>query len=109
MGPNGKAEDYPTQLAWGQNGTVILGIVNREGRDAQYSITVNLDNETISTMTEILLHSDQIWERKFTFTPPVVGNLTARMSLDFILYINGTEAPYRTLHLWITVRALTVG
>ena len=97
------AQDYPTQLEWGQSGTVIIGIVNREGRNARYSIAVKLDNETISTMTEIVLNNSQSWEQTFTFTPPVIGNIQVRMRLDFILYIDGAEVPYRTLRLWITV------
>jgi len=103
LGPNGMAQDYPTQLEWGQSGTVIIGIVNREGRNARYSIAVKLDNETISTMTEIVLNNSQAWEQTFTFTPPVIGNIQVRMRLDFILYIDGAEVPYRTLRLWITV------
>ncbi|WP_297477086.1 DUF1616 domain-containing protein [Thermococcus sp.] len=55
LGPNGKAEDYPTNLAVGQNGTVIIGIVNHEHRNVTYYVQtwlVNLtwDNRTNTTI-----------------------------------------------------------
>lgn len=52
LGPEGKASGYP-QLAVGENGTVILGLVNHEHRDMNYTIMVWLvkleytDNQTV--------------------------------------------------------------
>jgi hypothetical protein len=100
LGPGGKAKDYPTSLELGNNGTVTLGITNHEGEDARYSVTIRLDNETIDTIETITLGNDASWKQNYTFTPRKVGNQTA---LDFYLYMNGAETPYRDLRLFINV------
>jgi uncharacterized membrane protein len=101
LGPSGKAEGYPTNLVLGESGTVIIGVVNHEYERVAYRIVVALDNETISTIENITLNHEEKWERNFTFTPQKVGE---RMKLEFLLYREGVEGPYRTLHLWVTVR-----
>ena len=55
LGPDGKASNYPTELKVGQNGTVIIGIVNHEHRNVTYYVQiwqVNLtwDNTTNTTI-----------------------------------------------------------
>ena len=40
LGPNGKAEGYPTNLSVGENGTVIIGIVNHEHEVINYTVEI---------------------------------------------------------------------
>jgi uncharacterized membrane protein len=101
LGPEGKAENYPTNLTLGESGTVILGVVNHEYEDVTYRILVRLDNETIATIEGIKLAHGEKWEQNFTFTPQKTGE---NMKLEFLLYREGSEEPYRSLHIWITVR-----
>ena len=42
LGPGGKASDYPTNLTVGQNGSVIIGIVNHEYKTVNYQSGCNL-------------------------------------------------------------------
>ncbi|AMQ18841.1 DUF1616 domain-containing protein [Thermococcus peptonophilus] len=51
LGPEGKAADYPTELKVGQNGTVIIGIVNHEGRNVTYYVQIWLVNLTWDNTT----------------------------------------------------------
>ena len=101
LGPSGKAEGYPTNLTLGESGTVIIGVVNHEYENVTYRIVVTLDNETISTIENVTLRHDEKWEQNYTFTPQSSGD---RMKLEFLLYRGDVEEPYRTLHLWLTVR-----
>jgi len=101
LGPSGKAYDYPTNLTLGESGTVIIGVVNHEYETVTYRIVVKLDNETIATIENITLNHEGKWEQNYTFTPQKTGE---RMKLEFLLYRDGVEEPYRTLHLWVTVR-----
>jgi len=101
LGPSGKAEGYPTNLTLGESGTVIIGVVNHEYENVTYRIVVTLDNETISTIENVTLRHDEKWEQNYTFTPQSSGD---RMKLEFLLYREDVEEPYRTLHLWLTVR-----
>jgi len=101
LGPSGKAEGYPTNLMLGRSGTVVIGIVNHEYERVSYRILVTLNNETMEAIENITLNHEEKWEQKYTFTPHRTGE---RMKLEFLLYREGVEKPYRTLHLWITVR-----
>jgi uncharacterized membrane protein len=101
LGPSGKAYGYPTNLTLGESGKVILGVINHEYENVSYKIVVRLDNETISTIDDIVLSHGGKWEQEYVFTPQKAGE---RMKLEFILYRVGVEGPYRSLHLWVTVR-----
>ena len=101
LGPSGKAEGYPTNLMLGECGTVIIGVVNHEYEKVKYRIVVKLDNETIATMENITLDHEEKLELNYTFTPQRIGE---RMKLEFLLYREDVEEPYRTLHLWVSVR-----
>ncbi len=101
LGPRGRAEGYPTNLTLGRNGTVIIGVVNHEYEVVSYRVVVRLDGEVIAVIDGITLSHGGRWEGLFTFTPQKVGE---RMKLEFLLYRDGVEDPYRTLHLWISVR-----
>jgi len=101
LGSSGKIADYPTNLTLGESGTVILGIVNHEYENVTYRIVVKLDNETIATINNIALGHGMKWEQNFTFTLNKTGE---KMKLEFILFREGLDEPYRNLHLWITVR-----
>lgn len=101
LGPEGKACGYPTNLSLGETGALIIGIVNHEYQNVTYRIVVRLENETIATIDGIALSHGAKWERVFEFAPQRAGE---RMKLEFLLYREGMEEPYRTLHLWVTVR-----
>ncbi|UGV40068.1 DUF1616 domain-containing protein [Methanococcoides orientis] len=104
LGPDGMADGYPTDLQLGQNGTVIIGIVNHEYADTEYSIKLMLDNKSQQIDQElfhITIPHNETWEKEVTFTPPSVGK---DMKLQFLLYKDKNMAEsYRDLHLWIDV------
>jgi len=101
LGPSGKVEGYPTNLTLGEEGNLILGVVNCEYEEWNYSIVIELDNETIGTIEDIWLKHEEKWEQNYNFTPQKVGE---KMKLEFLLYREGVDRPYRGLHLWITVK-----
>jgi uncharacterized membrane protein len=101
LGSEGKTEGYPTQLILGENGTVVIGVVNHEYEETTYNIVIRLDNESIATITDIKLGSEEKWERNFTFTPQNTGD---KMKLDFSLYRTGMDEPYQNVYLWIAVK-----
>ena len=101
LGPGGKAAGYPTDLKVGESGTVIVGIVNHEYEDVYYKIVVRLDNITIAVIDGIVLSHEAKWEKTYTFTPDKAGE---RLKLEFLLYREGVDEPYRSLHLWLRVR-----
>ncbi|MEM2687930.1 MAG: DUF1616 domain-containing protein [Thermoproteota archaeon] len=100
LGPSGKAEGYPTNLTVGESGRVIIGVVNHEYEDVSYRVAIIFDNETLGIIDDIRLRHEEVWQQNYTFTPKKSGD---RMKLEFLLYREGVEGPYRTLHLWVSV------
>ncbi|ODV48884.1 putative membrane protein [Methanohalophilus euhalobius] len=101
LGPGGMADDYPVNYTLGDSGKVIIGVVNHEYEDVNYTIDIQLENQSLQTIQEVNLEHNQTWEQPVTITPPFQGT---DMKLQFLLYKDGnyTES-YRDLHLWINV------
>jgi uncharacterized membrane protein len=106
LGENGKIADYPTKLVQGETGKVILGIVNHEYEQVNYTIIVKLNGTVISTINGISLKHEEKWEKPYIFTANKIGE---KLKLEFLLYKNNETEPYRKLHLWLTVKPLQVG
>ncbi len=111
LGPEGNAENYPTEYVLGENGTVIVGIVNHEQKPVNYTMEVKLENTSLPLLPDqqnIILGDNETWEKAVTITPPFEGT---DMMLGFSLYKEneknvleeGITVPYRDLHLWINV------
>ncbi|MGA9141203.1 MAG: DUF1616 domain-containing protein [Methanocella sp.] len=104
LGPDGKAENYPTMFAIGDQQPVIAGVANHEYRDVTYDLIVTLNDS--STITEIYsdrftLANNQTWEKTVSIKPDRTGS---KMKLEFDLYADGNmTAPYREVHLWVDV------
>jgi len=104
LGVNRTAGNYPTEFVRGENGTVIVGIVNHEYMPVDYTMEIRLENQSLplpKNQRQISLEHNMSWEEPVTFTPPSEGN---NMKLEFLIF-NETEktVPYRNLHLWINV------
>jgi uncharacterized membrane protein len=101
LGPEGKMENYPQELALGEQAEVALGIENQENQDASYNIVVTLDGEEIQTIGPIRLADEQEWRDNFTLVPSKAGE---NQKVEFLLYKGEGSAPYLNLHLWLDVR-----
>ena len=94
-----KVEHYPGELALGEEGEVVVGIVNRERETTIYSVEIVLDGEKLNEIGPINLEQEETWEQGITFTPTRAG--TAQ-KVEFLLYKDNIQL-YRTLHIWIDV------
>ncbi|NQE52834.1 hypothetical protein C5S29_04505 [ANME-1 cluster archaeon GoMg3.2] len=109
LGPGGKAEEYPTNLTVGEEGEVIIGVVNHEYAAVAYQLELKLNGGVIDQKSILLTHNET-WEGPFTFKPKKAGE---DQKLEFLLYKNpfnksvyGEEdevGTYRSLHLWVDV------
>lgn len=100
LGPDGKAENYPTEVVLGEEAEVILGIVNREHEETSYQVEVRIDQVTDKEMGPVVLDHEEKWEQEVSFMPTKVGE---SQKVEFMLYKHGQEEPYLTLNLWIDV------
>ena len=109
LGPGGNASGYPTNLNVGEEGEVIIGVVNHEYANVTYQLEVKLNGEVIDEKSIDLMHNET-WESPFTFRVERTGE---NQKLEFLLFENpfrksvygkeNKEEVYRSLHLWIDV------
>jgi len=100
LGPSGKAYGYPTQVVAGESSTVIVGVVNHEYADVNYTVVMSLSNSTLF-LRNITLGHNETWEEPVSY---VINKPGDRQRLEFLLYKEGNfTAPYRDLHLWVNV------
>ncbi|WP_174591159.1 DUF1616 domain-containing protein [Methanocella conradii] len=106
LGPDGKADRYPTRYVLGDQKPVIVGVVNHEYRNVTYDLVVSLsDSVTVTRLysERLTLGDNQTWEKKIDVKPDRTGT---NMKMEFLLYIDGNmTAPYRECHLWVNVTA----
>ena len=100
LGPNGLAESYPREAVPGQALSVTVGIANREGRVAEYRVEVQVDGERIGTAGPVTMGDAEVWEAPLAYALPQVGD---DQQVEFLLYRDGGQEPYRRLRLWINV------
>ncbi len=98
LGPGGMAYDYLTSLGVGEEGTVTVGVVNHEYEPVDYTLRIQLNNRTLR-VKELRLKHNETFMDDFSFTPLRTGDT----KLEFLLYREDVDEPYRSLHLWVKV------
>jgi len=85
LGPDGKADNYPTSLTVGENGTVIIGIVNHEHRNVTYYVQIWLVNLTWDNRTNTtVIYEMYPMPGWFNVTlPPVPVNIEGNWTPQF--------------------------
>lgn len=99
LGPNGMASGYPIDLKVGEEGRVIIGIVNREYENVTYRLEISF-NGSLVYKEQVSLINNEKWEEPFTFKAIKKGE---NQKLEFLLYKDQQIKTYRTLHLWVNV------
>jgi len=99
IGPNETASDYPTALKVGEEGKVVIGIVNHEYENVTYRLEVIFNGSLIHEEHVFLIENEKL-EIPFTFKATKKGE---KQKLEFLLYKDQQIEPYRALHLWINV------
>jgi uncharacterized membrane protein len=105
LGPDGKAQDYPSQFRLGEEQSVIVGVTNHEQRAMDYTLVTTLsDNVSSSTLSTETLHlaNNENWEQPMNVRPDRIGE---DMQLSFLLYGYNDTTPLQTTHLWVNVTA----
>ena len=101
LGPEGKADNYPSVLQYNSPATILVGVVNHEYVSTNYTVRIALDND-ILTDTLLFLDHNMTWENNVSFVPDKYGT---DMKLEFWLFKEDNfTAPYRELYMWVTVK-----
>ncbi|MDW7775631.1 MAG: DUF1616 domain-containing protein [Methanosarcinales archaeon] len=97
LGPGGKAEGYQTNLSFGETTTALVGIENYEHARVNYTLQVVLGG-VVLTEREVRLGHNEKWVENVTYVPYVIGE---KIKLEFLLFKEGNEGTYRSVHLWV--------
>ena len=105
---DGKAENYPTELKVGEEGRVIVGIVNHEQEEASYRVEVWIDGEKAKLRIDgedrdeiiVELENEEEWTEEVGFVLQKAGE---KQKVEFVLYKDGEPYFEEPLHLWIDV------
>ena len=114
LGPDGKIGEYERNLNIGEDATIILGIVNHEGRTINYTVEIWLvnqsifyneltdENETINnhmwfkdkiniTLSHTPLETDVTWKTQWEYNYTFDINEAGTFKLLFLLFTTPTE------------------
>ena len=100
LGPEGKMENYPSQIGVNEKATLTLGVTNHENQVASYSVNVTFDGKVVQTIGPIELANDAEWSAPVTLTPSRIGD---NQKIEFLLYKDHGNDAYLTLRLWLDV------
>jgi uncharacterized membrane protein len=108
LGPDGRAENYPTELRVGEEGDVIVGIVNHEQENASYRVEIWIDGEQTTLWIngearyeiDAGLENEEKWEEEVGFVPQKAGE---KQKVEFVLYKEGEPYFKEPPYLWINV------
>jgi uncharacterized membrane protein len=100
LGLEGRAADYPRELRVGEEGRVIVGIINREHETVSYRVEVRIERVISNEVGPFELAHDEKWQEIVSFTPHRAG---ANQKVEFLLYKNEEVELYRELHLRLNV------
>jgi uncharacterized membrane protein len=98
----GTATDYLKELHVGEEGRVIVGIVNHESETVSYRVEVRINGAKNQELALIVLENVEEWMQEVSFVPQIAGE---KQKVEFLLYKDGEVEPcLDPLHLWLDVR-----
>jgi len=101
LGLGGKAEDYPRNLAIGDEGKVLLEIVNHEYQEMHYRVELKIEEMQNEKVNVVVLKHGERWKQEVSFTPQHAGE---NQRVDIYLFKQREDNPYRSLYLLVDVR-----
>ena len=96
----GEMADYPQKFSPDVAANVVVRIVNYEQQDVIYRLEIRSSGETIKEIVPIKLKNREKWEQKVDFVAVSVGE---NQEVEFTLFKEGDDEPYRSLRLWLNV------
>jgi uncharacterized membrane protein len=100
LGLDQRLGGHPTEVSVNSPVTITLNVVNHEHAEMQYRIEYRESQNSTWIASPKLGHGGT-WKQPYTFALTQPGE---NRPVTFLLYKQDDEKPYRSLHLWITVR-----
>ena len=100
LNSEGKADNYPRDLAVGEQAKVIIGVVNREHETASYVLEVKINGTSNNVAGPLVLKQAEKWQKTITFQPATTGN---NQKVEFLLYRSEQGEVYRSVYILVDV------
>jgi len=100
LGVDGSPDDYPRELAIGEEAAVSVCVVNHEGKEMDYRVEMSTDPKALKTLHVPSLKVGERWEQKMAFRAPGEG---PDQKVEIHLYKMDEAEPYSILRLWVDV------
>ena len=100
LGIGNRADDYPLALQLGEEGAVIVGIVNHEHETTDYRIEITAGNNELYKSLPIELKPEETWHREIKFTPEQVAK---KQKIEFRLTKDKGQ-PGGVRYIWVDVK-----
>ena len=108
LNPEGLAEAYPRQTEMEEDLSVNVGITNRERQAQTYQVAVQVENpwrpgefQVVGVAGPYTLQPDATVENPVHWQMPWSGQ---DQMVEFLLLMDGSPKPYRSLRLWLDVK-----
>lgn len=105
LGPDGRADGYPTSVTAGAQCELLVGVANHEGDRESYTLRIE-SGETLLFMENLTLDAEKTWQSRVRYFMMSPGK---GQRLDLLLFKgddskgDDTTVPYRQLHIYVDV------
>jgi|AGTN01.2.fsa_nt_gi Predicted membrane protein len=104
LGPDGRAEGYPSAMVVGENKTIFACVENHEDAGTWYDLMVTYSNNTTKKTAyseHFYLEDNGTWQHPFVIMPDIPD---PKVKIGFQVYKNGDmSSPYRECYMWMNV------
>lgn len=101
LNSDGKADNYPQNLAVGQEAKVIVGIINQERETISYRIEVSVNGTLNNMIGPLVLKQAEKRQETITFQPTSARD---NQKVEFLLYKSGQSEVYRSVYILVNVK-----
>ena len=101
LGVENRADAYPLDLKSGEEGAVIIGIVNHEYETTDYRLEVVIDENKLYELFPIVLEPGEKWHQEIKFT---LERVAQKQKVEFRLS-QDTEQSGAVRYLWVNAKA----
>lgn len=101
LGAHALAEDYPREVAVGEEMQVTLGIRNNDSSTMTYRVEARSGTTQIARIDTVEVAAGQVWQQPLRYALTQAGD---DQQIDLFLFRGNEAQPHRRLRLWINVR-----
>jgi len=97
---DGSRLEGPIEVGVGEPVSFMIGVVNHEHAAMPFTVEI-LNNDSVEQIDDFYLENSESWTSTYALH---IDNSGENQEVSIFLYKGSEKTPYRTLHMWVTVR-----